>query len=91
MFLGKTDIHRYMNMKLNKVRRRNAMGAKYPKVCKPFLKVCFDGRTPRGDLSEKNTSSSGHCLCPKCGGGRATLPNIFKIKFSQDGRTGHKA
>ena len=52
MFLGKTDIHRYMNMKLNKVRRRNAMGAKYPKVCKPFLKVCFDGRTPRGDLSE---------------------------------------
>ena len=53
MFLGKTDIHRYMNMKLNKVRSRNVMGAKYPKVCKPFLKVCFDGRTPRGDLSEK--------------------------------------
>ena len=40
---------------------------------------------------KKDTSSSGHCPCPKYGGGRATLLNIFKIKFSQDRKNGHKA
>ena len=41
MFLGKTDIHRYMNMKLNKVRSRNVMGGQVPQSMQAFPQSIF--------------------------------------------------